>query len=224
MTLKYVRTPPMNIDAEGFRARLAGFEVRDCFLILEPDRNVSLALLARRESKGSLLDTVIRTGQGVLDIDGSRVPIHLDNEPDVGNVYYERRGLPYPDRKERGRIFRPGAVEGETMSSDGRFPANLILKHTFSCIQAPTPQCAEGCPVQEIDIQGVAMGSHSAGSKRDYYVPESTQDDTRISWGVEGYTGKRHGDKGGVSRFFKQVQSEDELGEYLDALLRVKTE
>jgi hypothetical protein len=71
--IKTIRTSPTNIDAEGFRARLAGFEVRDCFLILEPDRNVSLALLAREEGKESILDRVVRTGEGVLDIDGGRV-------------------------------------------------------------------------------------------------------------------------------------------------------
>ena len=50
MTYSITLTKPTSIDAVGFRARRAGLEVRDCLLILEPDNQARLGLLAKRET------------------------------------------------------------------------------------------------------------------------------------------------------------------------------
>jgi hypothetical protein len=254
--IKTIQTSPTNIDAEGFRARLAGFEVRDCFLILEPDRNVSLALLARREIKESILDGVVRTGEGVLDIDAGRISSTGDHKRPWQPTTNDR------DVYGKQTAFQP-------TNAEGRFPANLILVHTEGCRQEGTKKvgtgpeggytyaenvyrvrgflpsckpasasnrgteevpnwiCQPGCPVAEMDRQSGNRPStlshlnlkgpqpHPAKHSKDEIIYQG-------GWGKDKLEnhGQVYGDSGGASRFFKQVQTDTELDDYLDQLIR----
>jgi hypothetical protein len=67
--------------------------------------------------------------------------------------------------------------------------------------------CTPDCPVKELDRQGEAMGMHSAGTAR---PPGGWDTGEREGWflggiGNDDFGGRRLGDSGGASRFFKVV-------------------
>ena len=70
-------------------------------------------------------------------------------------------------------------------------------------------ECAEGCPVREIDRQGQEMGVHPAGSpqpaQEKYEMSEMTPS---FGGGFSGPSGMRYGDDGGASRFFQTLEPE----------------
>lgn len=79
----------------------------------------------------------------------------------------------------------------------------------FTQLDGAAWECAEGCPVKELQEQGVAMGSHAAGNKGET---------NHVSG--KGYGGAfkpmtnnpdYHADEGGVDRFFSQFEAEGEV-------------
>lgn len=62
-------------------------------------------------------------------------------------------------------------------------------------------ECAVACPVPDLDVQGEAMGAHSAGSTR-----AAKREAGKTGMFQMDGDGHRFGDSGGVSRFFKQVR------------------
>jgi len=69
--------------------------------------------------------------------------------------------------------------------------------------EAATWECAPGCPAAALDEQSIAGGMHGAGRARSKVV-EGDVDATSINMGGARDM-FRMGDKGGASRFFKQV-------------------
>ena len=66
-------------------------------------------------------------------------------------------------------------------------------------------KCDSGCPVEDLDVQSVTMGMHSAGNEQ---PPKPSVDHgywVDGGWKPLGENPDRHKDKGGASRFFKQV-------------------
>jgi hypothetical protein len=69
--------------------------------------------------------------------------------------------------------------------------------------EIPTWECESGCPVANMDYQGELVGVHGAGHAK----PPGGWDSPG-GWGFIGkgeFGNARYGDKGGASRFFKQV-------------------
>jgi hypothetical protein len=103
------------------------------------------------------------------------------------------------------------------MHGGGRFPANLILKHALECRQegAEDSCCSHDCPVAEMDRQSGNRPSNNC-------LPKTGFKDNSPCYGtgIDSHRGAGYGDTGGASRFFRQVQSEDELEDYLDHLIR----
>lgn len=66
-------------------------------------------------------------------------------------------------------------------------------------------ECQPGCPVAGLDEQGKKMGSHSAGCATS---PKFERSENTNTYGKasEGLAGARHGDDGGVSRFFQTFE------------------
>jgi DNA modification methylase len=67
--------------------------------------------------------------------------------------------------------------------------------------------CHEDCPIRILDEQSIAMGMHSAGSKKDigdYNRKDNNSifNNSKGGIGQKEFGGKRIGDKGGASRFF----------------------
>jgi len=89
----------------------------------------------------------------------------------------------------------------------GRFPPNLILEHLPECLCKKTEtvsawKCAPDCPIANLDKQSLAGGMHSAGNKKQSRVHTTSHifpQKSRLE------NPDYYPDKGGASRFFKQV-------------------
>ena len=248
MTYTITIAEPTSIDAVGFRARRAGLEVRDCLLILEPDNQARLGLLAKRETASTVVEGYVRQETGVLDLDKSRINSVGDHKrplqptKNVRNVYGAQTA------------FMP-------TNAEGRFPANLILKHGITChcegtkkVKNPSGSVTGNEPSAVTkNAYGKFQGRTSFSSFGDEDGTEEVpnwiceqecpvalldaQSGVLKSGSVKEHhmrNGKKgifddglkpmplmgYGDTGGASRFFKQVQEEGELDAYLNTLVR----
>lgn len=88
---------------------------------------MELWTLARKPLEGTVAENVLKHGTGGLNIDGCRISIDKNTEPPVGDAYYLKKGLDYPNQgKSSSKIMgRPSNRLGISMLN-GRFPANLI--------------------------------------------------------------------------------------------------
>lgn len=113
-------------------------------------------IVVARKSTGfdTVTVTVLTHGTGALNIDGCRVdasarPLRLSDRSSGNNTY--------------GDGLHGSFAAGET--STGRWPTNLILTHSASCVEDGA--CTEDCPVAELDRQsGVTRSGAAAVSAR----------------------------------------------------------
>jgi len=146
--------------------------------------------LARKPMVGSVAQAVVERGAGALAIGGCRIPT---SEADAKAM--ERANTPGSWRMKRSgglqgtKTFARSNPTGALDTRQGRWPSNLILQGSVV--------------VSDLDAQGVAMGSHSAGVVRTKDVTSTYQASSYHA--VTTRQMNRFGDDGGVSRFFFTV-------------------
>jgi DNA modification methylase len=143
-------------------------------------------VLARKPLIGTVADNVLKHGTGALNIDGCRVAGTVTSNPLVRNARgFESNGLVQ------------GEVEGGSVTSDGRWPANVITDGSDEVVRAFP------------DVHGA--GHARAGSSN----PERTNYDAS-AYHISHDTGEMHrfGDEGSAARFFytAKADSEDRAG------------
>lgn len=207
-----LQSPIDKLDSKGFGLRLKGLEIRDCFSVLLLPRN-NFIFMARRPSNLSVALNVVENGLGVLHIDRSRVTMSsADPNIRVNAKHHDIGG------KRKCQTYSGGYGNDRTQdmgyhSVKGRFPSNIVLMHGSDCNKN---SCGDTCAMSELDLQGIAMGMHSAGYARTYDHDESYQ---ASSYDMSGKREiNRYGDEGGASRFFKQFYNPKELDNYLKGL------
>ena len=160
-------------------------------------------LLRKPLSEGTVAANTLRHGAGGLNIDASRVTT-TDNLN--GGAYTQGR---------KPREMHPGGVdtwkdhwENKERKYDppkGRWPANLILNHLEGC--GANWVCVEGCPVRSLDEQSGVLSSGVGAVKK--MSSATNRGNQGAAYGAEnrpeGTPMVSYGDKGGASRFFKQV-------------------
>jgi hypothetical protein len=131
---------------------------------------------------------VLSTGTGAINVDGCRVQVSTDDFEEMSG----RSGRSTPNQvygKGAGR----GAVAGVwNPSTQGRWPANVVLSHAPEC---EDPLCVDGCAVAVVDEGSGQLSSHGGGTSLSF------------SGGVYGEPPENRrniprGDTGGASRFF----------------------
>ena len=204
-----VLADPSRLDEIGFKVRRAGLEIRDC-LIVQRSKGPVCGFLVRREPDSTVVDSVLRRNQSVIDIDRSRIDSSGDHK------------RPYQPTNNERDIY--GEQAGFMPSNkDGRFPTNFILVHGPDCERADADdgeagwECQTDCPVLLLDEQSGTLKSGFMEAGVEYTNNSATYGRPSGATQMDTY-----GDEGGAARFFKQVQSEDELDEYLNALIRQK--
>ena len=127
-----------------------------------------------------------------LNIDATRVesPI-LDSD---------RRTSPRPPGGGADRVYAGGWAltrTGERHNPSGRWPANVVFSHAPCCGE----QCADGCPVAELDAQS---GDRPSTGRPGRPARATTYSDTGGYGGALGLgvQGPLYDDEGGASRFF----------------------
>ena len=147
-------------------------------------------MCARKPIVGTVAANVLKHGTGAMNIDGTRVAFQSDDDKESA----------FPGGKltshGSGSLAGPGAAQEAQRSEfvasqneSGRWPPNVLLSHTEDC----EDQCAEDCPVAEMDRQSGSSVSKK-GKPRDSVHPGDI-------WGMT-KTGAEYDDAGGASRFF----------------------
>jgi site-specific DNA-methyltransferase (adenine-specific) len=143
-------------------------------------------VVARKPLSGTVAGNVLAYGTGALNIDGCRVG------SDVVATHHTER--PAGDSV----VGRGAKATGEVTRHAGRWPANLVFTHAADCAD----ECADGCPVAELDGQS---GTSGGGSRKEGVARVRNNgiglgdDSVRLS---AANSPDNYGDTGGASRFF----------------------
>jgi hypothetical protein len=135
-----LRTPAKDYASAAIMIEEAGFQVRDCVLVLRGDTQWQ-AVLCKKPHKGTIVDSVLANGTGGMNIGKSRITFH--NPQDIEQYDFDRRGSTERTRKKvgeqsTGKDILDGGWKVQAAVSElpsGRFPANLILMHSWDCEQ-----------------------------------------------------------------------------------------
>ena len=157
--------------------------------------------LCRKPLDGTIAANTLRHGVGGLNIDGCRVGIEggtraVGSSPNNNNVYGD--GM-------RGQAYE---------SAGGRWPANLLLSHSPSCVHLDTADdtdlwaCVPGCPVRAMDAQSGPSGGCAPASgptlgklgKHGIYGKATGENMSKVAF---------HGKVDGASRFFMRFDPND---------------
>ena len=128
-------------------------------------------VVGRKPHAGTVAETVLKHGTGALNIAATRIPFasaadekeskdknqHEDfgTEPLTGNVTYGDYSM----------------VQPKNYNPPGRWPANLLLAHSPSCVHLDTEgdtdlwACVPGCPIRALDAQS-GVGKTGEGASR----------------------------------------------------------
>lgn len=160
-------------------------------------------VLARKPFKGTVAENLLKHGVGAINIDACRIPVN--KQADASQL----RTMNRSSRPTDGwGMNQNGADQATVLSTDGRFPSNVVVTHA----ECPEDACLEGCPVAEIDKQG---GIRKSGYTK--VLRRSTRKFGHIYGKFSGMNevDATYGNTGPVSRFFfvaKPKRSEKEAG------------
>ena len=216
-----VLSSPSRLDKIGFKARRGCLEIRDCIAVHRPDGPV-YGLLVRKQMDSTVADSVLKEGKGVLGIDRSRINgeggrypsnfiLRHHDECEIIGTKKVKTGM----ASKKSNPIGVNNIYGDMKSHESYGSSGYADKDGKE--EVPDWNCQPSCPVKLLDEQSGVLergfmeaGVEYTNNSATYGHPSGkTQMDT-------------YGDKGGASRFFQQVQSEDELDEYLNALIRKK--
>jgi len=132
---------------------------------------------------------ILTTGAGALNIDATRLPNHQQPHERDGEASAQRR---YDATGNTNFAMAPGPRNGDPA---GRWPANLVLTHTWRCDEYG---CADDCPVRLLGEQ--------AGHQGTVYGRENR---------AAGTPNVEYGDTGTAARFFHTSDWQYEIEEQL---------
>lgn len=122
------------VDHIGIKARLKSFEIRDTFCI-QKSTGPSFFTLLRSPLPDTVHESMVKNGQGVIDIDASRVSLDLNDphmRPNAANHKKSSGGVAMAG--EDGGLFSQNhSTDLGRHNSKGRFPTNFILVHDPAC-------------------------------------------------------------------------------------------
>jgi hypothetical protein len=235
-------------ELAGIEGRVAGFELRDTLLILSGGPQSRYALLLRKPtSEATVLEQVVETGSGVLNVSACRIGI----EPDE-LVEHSGKDAPFTEAhdgyKRAGRSMythKPQERAGPA-NALGRWPSNLVFVHGPQCRKTGTKRvaassgvsvasitaiferngeetvatwnCEPGCPVRILDNQAGLRPSTLTGRAD----PRRTHENPGDNHGTSLFGGGNstvYADTGSASRFYPQFTNDDEMIEWMLRLL-----
>ena len=157
-------------------------------------------VLRKPLSERTVAANTLKHGTGGLNIDASRI----STSDDLNGGAYSEGAEERWDGAENWRYKRgEHGNAGEYIQPEGRWPSNLILEHDEGCRCVGTIshwECAPGCPVASLDEQTGAV--RSAGHYPTTYSESGGYTNGDIGRDTQG---PLYNDKGGASRFYKQV-------------------
>lgn len=186
----------------------------------------------RKPLEGTVAQNVLKWGTGGINVDRSRVSVTAEDAQAMERCNSINSGRLKAFKSHIGTFNRKAEKPLDT--TQGRWPANLILEHHPDCRQVGTKKvktqwgqedkaigyadkdgkemianwvCVEDCPVRMLDEQSQAMGMHVAGNTKPE-MNRSLKGDWVYGggWVPPSANPDWYRDSGGASRFFKQVK------------------
>lgn len=227
----------------GMTLRLAGLEIRDSLSIQGPGWR-KVVFLCRAPVEDSITDTVLKYGQGALNIDECRVSPTGENLDRSNTLQsFQHPGWQRPWQKDPEQIRQNAERRkkaGKKSTTMGRWPANLILVHSEECeaigtkkVKGSGPQ-GKGHTIRHTNSTNFLKGMESTSRK---YVDSDGKEEV-TDWrcvpecpvrlldeqsGVltSGAMKRTVGDSWGASRFFYQTT---DVWSYLEKLIQMPDE
>jgi DNA modification methylase len=174
---------------------------------------VKVITVGRKSLTGTVVENVLEHGCGALNIDLCRIRANGEviTNPSRGSESAKSKGI-YGNSSAQETHQTPG-------QQIGRWPANLILQHVEGCHSIGGEavwDCAPDCPVPGLDVQSgetFSSGGRAYQNTNDMYSGGWAKQDSGLP------IDPGYGDKGGASRYFKQVTQMDELTQYLHDMI-----
>ena len=157
-------------------------------------------VVAMKPLDGTFAANAEKWGVAGLNIDGGRIGINIDNEPDTGDSYYLKRGKPYPNQgKSSSKIMGTKSERVDITMKQGRWPANLILDEEAGAMldkQAPANSQGHWAKTKvtgfgkfgggEAEYKGVGRKAPKGlqGASRFFYCPKTSKRERNL--GLEG--------------------------------------
>lgn len=148
------------------------------------------AVLARAPlAEDAIYKNVITHGTGGLNVDSCRIPTGGERPN------RERSAADTGDIEKYGE-YHQGTSRANGITTQGRYPANLLLSHSPDC-DSENDGCVEDCPIRMLDAQS---GDCPTGDLKEEHWPSTNA----TVYGEYGNSEGREyrGDSGGASRFF----------------------
>ena len=172
-------------------------------------------------SESNVASNVLKHGCGGINIEECRVGLGDDRSGDTAGgrwpanlIFQHRSGCKHVGTK---RVTGSGTSKTFHDGYKGKSVTGFVRGHSHPGNQHADKdgketvaawKCVSGCPIKELDTQsgvqksGVAGGKSRAWGAGGEVVLSSSQDG--VGW--KAYNSEGYGDKGGASRFFKQVK------------------
>ena len=205
---------------EAIKARRRGLQLRDTFLVIGPGSRVTTSFLFRHPLDGTAMSTLLRHGQGYLNIDACRVGIGSNTGRWPPNVLIVHDSVCENRGEKRVRAITGGqARHADTPASTGECYGQYRGRSTVMHSDADGTEavtewvCADGCLVSDLDEQsGVSRSSGHIRHNSAFDGFDGTF--ARAAGNTIG-----HADIGGASRFFPQFEDEAGLTGWIRQLL-----
>lgn len=154
-------------------------------------------VVARKPLDGTVTANVLEHGVGALNIDGCRIPMGEEYDPNK---------IQRQSSKGEGAIegaFGAGSLVGkeiQTYKPGGRWPANLVFTHSADC----GDECAEECPILELDEQSGNLSGGNFPTQRGAGVATGFGKGRPTEGGA-----RKMNDFGGASRYFTTTNMDE---------------
>ncbi len=201
-------------EVASIEGRLAGFELRDTLLILSSGPRPRYAFLFRKPTDGAILDQVIESSAGALNIADCRIGWGQDtpSQDEWNNKGSTGSGSANIGQNTAG--MREAYAKGAVPVPSGRWPPNVLLVHAPECRH----ECTPDCPVRLLDQQTGERPSTLTGRADPTQIHENPGDNHGTST-FGGGNSKVYADSGGASRYYPQFTNEDEMIGWMQRLL-----
>jgi len=116
-------------------------------------------VVGRKPLDGTLAANTLKHGVGGLNIDASRIPFTSAADEKESKDKNQHADFGTPPMTGNTTYGDYSMVQPKNYNPPGRWPANLLLSHSLSCVHLDTSDdtdlwaCVPGCPVRAMDAQ-----------------------------------------------------------------------
>lgn len=200
----------------GIWARLAGWEVRDTIAIVEEER-MQLGTVLRKPFTGTLVDNVLTHNTGVMNIQACRIGDPSSGRWPADVIYVHTAECARTGIKEvTTNSHHPASRGAGGRTASGHKGQAGLVERSPGTETVESWDCAEGCPVADLDAQSGELISGANPSRRSGHKSVAMSGEVLAS---DALLVRRGQDQGGASRFFACVADMDAALGWIETLL-----